>query len=470
MLLGSVLVTTDVLAETRVPPGMDAGASRVLEIERVLGGASIQREGRTIAMQPGFLLFSGERMGLLPRARVDLRLLRYGDIDVMSVGEAPGYVRFEKLPFSSWAVDLATQIRLESGVLRVRWARSGDAEQWPLVVMVDRWKTQLANGEFLFRHDALGMVSCSVSGNAEMVDESANVRESLAPGRCLKFLRNGTTERTELAIAEWPELGVVLMRDDAIASSTRERSLAINSKSGGNEPVVPPPPPAPPPAAPPPAAPAAAPAPAPRHDALPIPPRVALSVAEDSVEAPAADAKSEVRNPEPTKPAESGAAPADTVATAPPADSVTTPPAQPKMFGPEISSAPTSAPPPPVSQRPLADVVPAPTVASPPGDVPGTTTPLQANAAAAAAEGSSGSGPEWIVNVMTVTDMDAAKQHIATLTSAGYPATLRKEFVRGRASYRVIIGGISNEQGARRTAQLLSSKMGYTAAWPLQKR
>jgi hypothetical protein len=34
----------------------------------------------------------------------------------------------------------------------------------------------------------------------------------------------------------------------------------------------------------------------------------------------------------------------------------------------------------------------------------------------------------------------------------------------------VIISGISNEQGARRTAQLLSTKMGYTTAWPLQKR
>lgn len=71
---------------------------------------------------------------------------------------------------------------------------------------------------------------------------------------------------------------------------------------------------------------------------------------------------------------------------------------------------------------------------------------------------------------MTVTDPDVAKQHISALNSAGYPAQLRKEVVRGRTSYRVIIGGISNEQGARRTAQLLATKMGYTTAWPLQKR
>ena len=71
---------------------------------------------------------------------------------------------------------------------------------------------------------------------------------------------------------------------------------------------------------------------------------------------------------------------------------------------------------------------------------------------------------------MTVTDPEVAKQHLETLNDAGYPALMRTEVVRGRSSYRLVIGGISNEQGARRTAQLLASKMGYTTAWPLQKR
>ncbi|MGH8517420.1 MAG: SPOR domain-containing protein [Panacagrimonas sp.] len=192
-----------------------------------------------------------------------------------------------------------------------------------------------------------------------------------------------------------------------------------------------------------------------------------MAVAEESVNAPVADAKPEA--PMASEPAPAGAA--VTIAV-PPADAVAAPSTQPKMFGPEIATAaPAATSPPPVSQRPLADSEPAPASAAPaPGDAATANAALQAKADAASAEGSSGSGPEWIVNVMTVTDPDVAKQHIATLTSAGYPAMLRKEFVRGRASYRVVIGGISNEQGARRTAQLLSSKMGYTAAWPLQKR
>ena len=127
VVLGSIGLAAAAQGPARVAPGPDNGASRVLEIERVLGGASIRRDGRTLAMQPGFLLFNGERMTLLPGSRVDLRLMRYGDIDAMAAGNTSGQLSFEKLPFSSWAVDLATHIRLETGVLRVRWARSGNA-------------------------------------------------------------------------------------------------------------------------------------------------------------------------------------------------------------------------------------------------------------------------------------------------------------------------------------------------------
>ena len=443
VVVGSMCVAVAAQAQERVNAGGDNGASRVLEIERVLGGASIRRDGRTLAMQPGFLLFNGEHMTLLPGSRVDLRLMRYGDIDVMAASNVVGKLSFDKLPFSSWAVDLATHIRLDTGVLRVRWARSGDAEDWPLSVLVDRWKIDLANGEYLFRRDDQGMVSCSVSGKVELVDESANVREPLAPGHCLTFTRDGTTERTELAIAEWPELGVVLMREQIGGSMSSERSLAMRPRAESTAPVVA----APVVAAPPPQAAAqqaAAQQAAAPHSPLPVPPRVPLSVAEESVQAP--PVKSEPR-PEPqSKPAPAPAptAPADT-AVAPTPDE------------PAAAS-------PPESDSKSAPAPSAPAAAS------GAAATMQANAQSAAAEGSSGSGPEWIVNVMTVTDPDVAKQHIATLTGAGYPATLRKEVVRGRTSYRVIISGISNEQGARRTAQLLSSKMGYTTAWPLQKR
>lgn len=427
VVLGSIFVAAGALAQARVPPGGDGGASRVLEIERVLGSASIEREGRAIGMQPGFLLFSGERMTLSPRSRVDLRLLRYGDIDVMAVGDGAGMLSFEKLPFSSWAVDLATHIRLESGILRVRWARSGEADEWPMAVLVDRWKTQLTNGEFLFRRDVHGMVTCSVAGEVDLVDENANVREHLTPGHCLKFNRDGTTDRTSLAIAEWPELGVVLLREGIATPPAPERSLAMKSRPEATEPVVTPAPAAPPS----------------RRELPPIPPRVPLAVAEESVRSQAADAA-----------AGSGAA-----------DPVVPPPSAPEVGGDaEVMAAPA-----PASQRPLANEPPPPTTETSDGAAESSAA-VQANAGAASAEGSAGDGPEWIVNVMTVTDPNVAQQHIARLTGAGYPATLRNEIVRGRASYRVIITGISNEQGARRTAQLLSSKMGYTGAWSLRKR
>lgn len=426
-----------VQGQAKAPPRMDNGVSRVLEIERVLGGANIERDGKSVALQPGFLLFNGERMTLMPGSRVDLRLLRYGDVHAIAGSSGGAHVVFEKLPFSSWAVDLSTHVRLETGVLRVRWARSGDAHDWPLAVLVDRWKAELANGEFLFRRDDRGMVSCSVSGKVDLVDDAANVRESLLPGRCLTFTRQGTTERTELSIAEWPELGVVLLREELDGPAPAERSLAIQQRQEGAPPIVAPPPPRD----------AAAASPEPTPSGLPpAPPRIPLSVAEESVQESTRKSASETPAPrvEPVPP--------------PPAKAAIPPPPAPRAPAP----APAAAAPPPPS--------PAATAPSPSKEAATAAAPAPAAADAEAAESTAPSGPEWIVNVMTVTDPDAARQHVATLTSAGYPAMLRKEVVRGRTSYRVIIGGISNEQGARRMAQLLASKMGYTSAWPLQKR
>jgi len=134
--------------------------------------------------------------------------------------------------------------------------------------------------------------------------------------------------------------------------------------------------------------------------------------------------------------------------------------------------APEAAVAPAVKAPPIPVEVPPP-AADPAHEVPaGTVVGKAASPTVPAAAGTppEAAGPEWIVNVMTLTDPELAKQHQAVLAKAGYPATLRTETVRGRSSYRIVIGGIGSEQGARRTAQLLASKMGYTGAWPLQKR
>ena len=129
----------------------------------------------------------------------------------------------------------------------------------------------------------------------------------------------------------------------------------------------------------------------------------------------------------------------------------------------KFSSKLTTVPPPPVSAAPLSQMPPPaqPAVATlDPPRQPLITEPMSAPE----------SGPEWIVNVMTVTDPKVAKEHVARLTAEGYPATMRTEQVRGRSSYRVIIPGLTNDEAANRVVSLLKQRMGYAGAWALQKR
>lgn len=471
------------VAQTTVPQGVDQTPTRVLQVDQVLGAVSVQRDGRIEELQPGFLVFNRERVLLTSRARADLALSRYGEIDIASSGAGPGALSFEKLPFSSWAVDLETRMRLERGLLRVRWARASEAQDWPVSVVIDQWSAQLGNGEFLFRRDERGILVCNVAGSIEISDEPAGQRQTLKPNSCARMGPGESAQNAKLEGSDWSELQVAILPSEPGESFSNSRNLPSAAgppvSSSARIPIDTPPLPAPPSSADPvaiaqtaptigsvpgPADPeqvaAAAPAAAPDlglPESTPVVKAPTPAPAAAPVAPPPVEMKPGEKIPAAAQNAPPVEAPAPAAAAAPSGKAPTPPPAS-------DARAPSA---PPVSMRPLAQadipvVAPGTTMVA---KAPPVTMPVTAGAPPTAP-----TGPEWIVNVMTVTDPDVAKQHLATLTEAGYPASLRTEMVRGRASYRVIIGGIGNEQGARRTAQLLASKMGYTAAWPLQKR
>lgn len=449
------------LAQPEIVRGLDQSPTRVLQIVSSEGTVSLRRGGNTESLKPGFLVFSEDRVMLAPRARAELQLARYGEIN-LAAQRAEAALSFERLPFSSWAVDLETRMRLEGGLMRVRWMRPGDAADWPLSVDVDRWSADLGNGEFLFKRDGSSATVCVLSGKLDLVGaESGSGRTTPAAGSCVE-LRAGDAPREVALVAEdWSDLRADLAVAATSPDSSRSLQLppAAPQQPARVEPVVTPPPVA---AADRPAleAPVVAPPP-------PVPatePAMAVAPPAASVSVVVPDAAPVVAEPAAASVAAATESPAVTE-VAPPPVVVEAAPAQPPAAAPPVQTAvePTT-PPPPADAASAATAVTA-TPAPPPVSAAPVVAKPEGDGAMAA-----GTGPEWIVNVMTVTDPEVANRHLKTLVDAGYPAVLRQETVRGRGSYRIIIGGIANEVGARRVADLLVSKMGYAAAWPLQKR
>lgn len=77
---------------------------------------------------------------------------------------------------------------------------------------------------------------------------------------------------------------------------------------------------------------------------------------------------------------------------------------------------------------------------------------------------------DWMINVVSVRDPGSADGYARSLISAGYPARVRSETVRGLPSYRVVVLGIQNGAAAEGMAEQLRTQKGFTDAWVLQRR
>lgn len=436
VLMVPALVPALVMAQAQVPAGYDEGPTRVLQIERIEGLASVQRGGKTVALQGGFLIFNDERVMLAPESRASLLLARHGHLEFLPES-GPGALIVQKLPFSSWAVDLETALRVDGGALRVRWVRPAHADDWPLAVLVGRWRAQLGNGEFLFRSATHGAEVCNVSGAIEVLDESAAWRGAVPVGQCFALREGDPPTARALASANWTEL--LSPTGPADGRMAQAEALASGTPPEAGESAANAQPP------------------------MPVVSAPAVVVAES---APAAEAGATPASAPASAAETAGSELAQPVVAAPVA-AVTPTPAPPAEAAPAESDAQVSVVAPPVSMRRLADAV-SPTNSSAPA--PSSTAPANGAEVLELPADPVASGPEWIVNVMTLADPLAASEHVQRLTTAGYPALLRAEQVRGRASYRVIVAGLSSDQAASRMVELLRKNLGYTAAWSLQKR
>ncbi|HUP92707.1 MAG TPA: SPOR domain-containing protein [Solimonas sp.] len=143
--------------------GAPAAAS-VLRVETLIGEARAQRGGASAPLTAGFDLAEGDVLSVAPGARLTLGLGRHGFLDL----GAGSLLTVERLPFSSYAGDLQTVLRLGHGYLRVSWKYPEVASRWPLVLYLAGYSAELAGGEYFFEAGEARRTACVSSGKASL--------------------------------------------------------------------------------------------------------------------------------------------------------------------------------------------------------------------------------------------------------------------------------------------------------------
>lgn len=126
---------------------------------------------------------------------------------------------------------------------------------------------------------------------------------------------------------------------------------------------------------------------------------------------------------------------------------------------------------PPATSSLSASLMPATPAAPPPVDIA-----LASSAGASPTDFSANQAPpqatpplEWIINVETFPSLESAERQAEQLRSQNFLTDIRRETVRGRSSYRVVIEGLATEHAANSVLHMLVSRLGFRQAWVLRK-
>lgn len=122
---------------------------------------------------------------------------------------------------------------------------------------------------------------------------------------------------------------------------------------------------------------------------------------------------------------------------------------------------------------PTPDIALASPVAAPPAEAGGlvrvSLAPASAQTGGVDAVAPASPALEWIVNVATYASLQSAEQQAEQLRAQNFRTSIRRETVRGRTSYRVVVEGLSSETAAYAAQQALVSQYGLRQAWVFRK-
>lgn len=150
---------------------LQTASAGMLSVNQLSSDARVLRAGNNVAVRAGFDLreadvIKGGNDGLL-----GLKLSRYGAVQI---GRG-STVNIEKLPFSSYASDLTTALRLQSGYLHLIWKRPGRGGDWPMLVRLGDQQLSLSNGEYFFERREDTQSVCVADGEAVLLSGASVV-------------------------------------------------------------------------------------------------------------------------------------------------------------------------------------------------------------------------------------------------------------------------------------------------------
>lgn len=130
---------------------------QALHAERLAAGEATRGPLATdVAIQ------SQDRLLTLSGGRVDLAISRHGFI---ALGDDTD-LRVERVPFSTFDVDLRTQLRVARGHLRLVWKYPDFGARWPMVIDAGPFRISVTSGEYFVEHRDQRTLLCVAEGEA----------------------------------------------------------------------------------------------------------------------------------------------------------------------------------------------------------------------------------------------------------------------------------------------------------------
>jgi hypothetical protein len=371
-----------------------------------------------------------------PKSRLDLRLRDGGALEL---GPAAQLVLF---PTSREGHDNArrTGLRLDTGYLRLLVPAAAHATR--LEIAFGAWSTQLQPGEYLIEAQGDQASVCTVSGSLQ-ISGAAGPIDAPEPGHCLRLAAQSATQ----VALETVDLERITRRRALLASvmdaATRERTQAVSRleetySRNPDAPIV-------------------------EADAIARMPRVRRSGI--AVAAPLSTTwiESTERRLDRQIARQQARLADDLIASAPTKAGSSKAPAP-------VAATPNASLPPPAETEIAYTESQTLSMSAPAAPDPAAPAPAPEPTGAAEPAAPSSLAGEWIVNVATHASLESAQAQAQLLKARNYATTIRRETIRGRSAYRVVVEGLPTEQAAASTQSTLASEFGFRKAWVFRKR
>lgn len=136
-----------------------------------------------------------DRLSTQAGGRLDLSISRHGFIEL----GGDSVLTVERLPFSTFDVDLHTHFRVERGYFRLVWKHADFAARWPMVMDVGPFRVNATSGEYFIEHDPQRTLLCVAEGEVAINTPGQPEAAVLSASACYRLLSGAPAQVAAVA-------------------------------------------------------------------------------------------------------------------------------------------------------------------------------------------------------------------------------------------------------------------------------